>query len=104
SDVVCRYGGEEILVILPDCSLDEAALKAEELRLRIEALSEIHGVSVSASIGISSIPQTSTTAADLVAMADKALYTAKANGRNCVVRHKTRAEPVETPTVMTIAR
>ena len=40
TDIVCRYGGEELVVILPDCPLERAADKAEVLRLRIEALSE----------------------------------------------------------------
>lgn len=91
SDVVCRYGGEEIIAILPDCSLEHAALKAEALRLRIECLSEIHGTSISASIGVSSIPETSTTVADLVALADKALYAAKRSGKNRVVNAQPRA-------------
>lgn len=91
SDVVCRYGGEELLVILPDCSLEDAALKAESLRLRIEGLSEVHEVAVSASIGIAAVPETSTSQADLVAMADNALYNAKGSGRNCVVCAERRA-------------
>lgn len=91
SDVVCRYGGEEIIAILPDCGLDDAALKAEALRLRVEALSEVHGVPISASFGVASIPQTSTTAADLVAMADSALYVAKSGGKNRVALAAPRA-------------
>lgn len=39
SDVACRYGGEELLVILPDCSLQDAVAKAEVLRCLIEGLS-----------------------------------------------------------------
>jgi diguanylate cyclase (GGDEF)-like protein len=91
SDVVCRYGGEEIIAILPDCSLDDAAIKAEALRLRIEGLSEVHGLPVSTSIGVSCIPETSTTVADLVATADKALYAAKTSGKNRVVSARRRA-------------
>jgi diguanylate cyclase (GGDEF)-like protein len=102
SDVVCRYGGEEILVILPDCSLDDAVLKAEGLRLRIEGLSEVHATLVSASIGVASIPQTSATVADLVAMADKALYTAKTNGKNCVASSEDRAAPRETKPALVV--
>jgi diguanylate cyclase len=91
SDVVCRYGGEEIIAILPDCGLDDAALKAEALRLRVEALSEVHGLPISASFGVASIPETSTTVADLVAMADSALYAAKTGGKNRVARATPRA-------------
>ncbi len=48
SDVACRYGGEELVVLLPDCSLAEAAGKAELLRARIESLSDIHGTRITA--------------------------------------------------------
>ena len=92
SDVVCRYGGEEIIAILPDCPLEDAALKAEAIRLRIEGLSEVHGAPVSASIGVSCIPETSSTIADLVAMADKALYAGKTDGKNRVVCAKRRSD------------
>lgn len=81
--VVCRYGGEELLAILPNCSLENGMLKAEMLRARIEGLSEVHDASVSASIGLASIPETSTST-DLVAMADAALYDAKRGGKNRV--------------------
>lgn len=93
SDVVCRYGGEELLVILPDCSMEDAALKAETLRLRIEGVSELHDVPVSVSIGVAAIPETSTSMADLVPMADAALYEAKRSGKNrvaCADRRATR--------------
>lgn len=91
SDVICRYGGEEIIAILPDCGLDDAALKAESLRLRVEALSEVHGIPISASFGVATIPETSTSVADLVAMADSALYSAKAAGKNRVAKASPRA-------------
>src|SRR5690606_31412719 len=60
SDVVSRYGGEELVVILPNCDLAAAQIKAETLRTRIESLSDVHGISISASIGIASIPATAT--------------------------------------------
>ena len=84
SDVVSRYGGEELLVILPSCSLDDALLRAEILRSRIEGLSETHGAEVTASFGVASVPETSIGPADVIAMADAALYVAKQSGRNCV--------------------
>jgi diguanylate cyclase (GGDEF)-like protein len=84
SDVVSRYGGEEILVILPNCGLDDAMLKAEMLRSRIEALGETHNCEITASFGVASVPETSATRGDVVPMADNALYSAKQAGRNCV--------------------
>jgi len=84
SDVVARYGGEELMVILPQCDLDDAVLKAELLRARVEALSEVHRAKITASFGIASIPETSTGPIDLVSLADEALYEAKQAGRNCI--------------------
>lgn len=103
TDVVCRYGGEEILVILPGCPLEEALAKAEGLRLRVEALSEVHNVSVSVSIGAASIPETSTSVADLVAMADSALYVAKSSGKNRVAAAELRATRDETHPRLSVA-
>lgn len=84
TDVVCRYGGEELVVILPDCDIDRAVDKAEVLRLRIEGLSQTHGAAITASFGVASVPQTSASVADLLASADAALYKAKQGGRNQV--------------------
>jgi diguanylate cyclase (GGDEF)-like protein len=90
TDIVCRYGGEELVVILPDCNLDRAADKAEALRLRIEALSQTHGAPISASFGVAAVPYTSAGVSDLLAAADGALYRAKQNGRNQVATAPTR--------------
>lgn len=90
TDIVCRYGGEELVVILPDCNLDRAENKAEALRARIEALGQQHGAAISASFGVAAVPYTSTGVTDLLAAADGALYKAKQNGRNQVVAAPTR--------------
>jgi len=95
SDVACRYGGEELLVILPECGLGEAVAKAEILRERIEALSAMHDAKISASFGVASIPESTRSVADLLGMADAALYQAKEGGRNRVVAAPSR----ETPTL-----
>ena len=91
SDVVSRYGGEELVVILPSCGLDDAAMKAETLRQRIEALSEAHGINVSASIGVATIPETASSPVDVIPLADGALYTAKQAGKNRIVCAERRA-------------
>ncbi len=91
ADVVARYGGEELLVILPACPLEDAVLKAEILRSRIESLSEMHGCTVSASFGVACVPQTSGKA-DLIPMADAALYEAKQAGRNSVRAAEARTQ------------
>jgi len=85
SDVACRYGGEELMIILPQCGLEMAASKAERLRAAIEGLTEPNGAQISASIGVASIPSTSANTRDLMAAADAALYQAKQDGRNRVV-------------------
>lgn len=84
SDVACRYGGEELIVLLADCGLEEAVTKAELLRARIESLSDIHGMRITASFGVASTPETSAKGADVIAGADTALYRAKQLGRNRV--------------------
>jgi diguanylate cyclase (GGDEF)-like protein len=94
SDVACRYGGEELLVILPECGLSEAVAKAEILRERIEALSTMHDAKISASFGVASIPESTRSVADLLGMADAALYQAKEGGRNRVVAAPGREMPM----------
>ena len=85
SDVACRYGGEELIVLMPDSGLDDAVAKAELLRARIEGLSEAHGIKISASFGVAAAPDNASKTGKLVAMADAALYEAKKAGRNRVV-------------------
>ena len=96
TDIVARYGGEEMMVIMPGCDLEHAISKAELLRSRIESLSELHGTPVTASFGVSCVPETSSTMRDLVPMADAALYVAKEAGRNCV-KSASRRNPSPAP-------
>ncbi len=84
-DVVCRYGGEEFSVFMPDTNADEAELRAERIRLAIKTL--ITGeVRVTASLGVSSMAYDATSPQDLLDQADKCLFVAKRHGRNQVVR------------------
>lgn len=85
SDVACRYGGEELMVVMPNCGLEDAAAKAEGIRASIAALTEPGGAQVSASIGVAAIPSTSAAMKDLLGASDAALYEAKGAGRNRVV-------------------
>ena len=88
-DVASRYGGEEFAVIMIDCPLEGARKRAEEICAKTNTIAlEFHGElleGVTTSIGISSFPQDGETIDDLITSADKALYAAKANGRNCVI-------------------
>jgi diguanylate cyclase (GGDEF)-like protein len=89
SDIVCRYGGEEMLVVMPDCDLNEGAKKANALRDGIKALTlRSDGVeipSITASIGVAVYPDHATDRVELVSAADQALYQAKRTGRDRVV-------------------
>jgi diguanylate cyclase (GGDEF)-like protein len=91
SDVVSRYGGEELVVILPSCGLEDAEQKAETLRQRIESLGEAHGVAITASIGVATVPETATSPVDVIPLADAALYVAKQAGKNRVACAERRA-------------
>jgi diguanylate cyclase (GGDEF)-like protein len=88
-DIVCRYGGEEFVIILPEITLEDAIERAElvrrmvsELRLRFrgETLRE-----VTISIGVALYPQNADSLEQLLRIADRALYEAKHQGRNRVV-------------------
>jgi diguanylate cyclase (GGDEF)-like protein/PAS domain S-box-containing protein len=88
-DIVCRYGGEELVIILPDTSLEAAQEIAEGLRQAIAALSlsyeqQLLG-QVTASFGVASCPKQEPSRLALVKAADGALYRAKHQGRNQVV-------------------
>lgn len=101
TDVVCRYGGEELVAILPDCSFDDAMDKAEILRERIEALSASHECGITASLGLATVPETATSATDILPIADAALYAAKKAGKNRVMASDKRAGR-EAPRLATI--
>jgi diguanylate cyclase (GGDEF)-like protein len=89
TDLAARYGGEEFVVILSNTDKEGAAVVAERIRAGIEALQIPHlGSSinpfVTLSIGVASvIPHSEMQADELIAAADRALYHAKEQGRNC---------------------
>lgn len=86
SDVVCRNGGEEFLMLLPGTALEEALIIAERVRLGIaEAwLTDVGRITLS--IGVSAWSgQQDVTLEDSLKQADAALYQAKNSGRNCVI-------------------
>lgn len=91
TDVACRYGGEELMLLLPDCPIEMAIEKADEIRRGIENLTEPNGAPVSASLGVASYDQHTKSVKEIVASADAALYQAKQKGRNRVVRAQPRS-------------
>jgi diguanylate cyclase (GGDEF)-like protein len=86
-DSLGRYGGEEFLVVLPDCPAEQARRILDEIRQRFAELHFIAGeqqFSVTLSAGIASTRDDSAQANDLLERADRALYAAKHGGRNQV--------------------
>ncbi len=87
SDLRCRWGGEEFLIVLPESPLENAKRVAESLRARIAELGVRCGhqiATTTASIGVVIARPGELDAQRLVSLADKALYQAKHAGRNCV--------------------
>lgn len=87
SDIYCRYGGEEFLLVLPQMTLDGAAVRAEQVRNALLAGPISNGdlaIEVTASFGVATFPGDGCTGEELIAAADQALYAAKAAGRNRV--------------------
>ena len=93
-DVPGRYGGEEFGVVLPGIDVDGAAVLAERIRRRVEqsVLEGTGGVRVTASIGYAALDKSDNDHGAWIARADRALYAAKAAGRNrCVGSEAKRA-------------
>jgi diguanylate cyclase (GGDEF)-like protein len=86
SDIIARIGGEEFLVLLPDATDEDARIVAERLRTTLRALDFIgRDISVTASFGVAHMQDTDVDAEQLLQRADRALYAAKATGRDVVV-------------------
>ncbi|MCB0272679.1 MAG: diguanylate cyclase [Bdellovibrionales bacterium] len=88
-DFFGRYGGEEFAILLPEIKIDNAMLLAEKLRSIVEHANftyEGDRISVTTSIGVSTVTESIANETELVKKADDALYDAKAKGRNKVER------------------
>ena len=93
SDVLCRFGGEEFLVLLPETNQGDAVIAAKRIcraiaEQSLPTNSELGPVSVTVSIGIAHLKNKSETLEDLISQADQALYEAKETGRNRVCVYK----------------
>ena len=87
SDVVCRYGGEEFCILLPQLGIDQCTAAAERFRLAVQSADfSIKHLEVTASLGASSIQFGASDPREMLDQADKALYVAKRSGRNKVCR------------------
>jgi diguanylate cyclase (GGDEF)-like protein len=100
SDTACRLGGEEFLLVLPGIAKAGAAVLAERLRHEMaQHRTDFQGTAIqaTASFGIATFPEDGGAAEPLITAADKALYAAKAAGRNRVALAAAPASPAPSP-------
>ena len=89
-DVLCRYGGEEFVILMPRMPLDKAVERAEGWRRQIAGICITFGnfkITFTASAGVAAYPDHGKTPDELTHAADTALYVAKNIGRNRVVEY-----------------
>jgi diguanylate cyclase (GGDEF)-like protein len=88
-DVACRYGGEELVILMPDCAQQDAARRAESLRADIAGAPPMADGAgpdtITASFGVAEYPHHGPDAEALFRAADQAMYRAKREGRNRVI-------------------
>jgi diguanylate cyclase (GGDEF)-like protein/PAS domain S-box-containing protein len=95
SDIACRYGGEEFIIVLPRMGIEAALLRAEKWRTEVDAILVRHGdlhIRFTISAGVSAYPDHATDHERLIERADHALYIAKKDGRNRVTCFELHAE------------
>jgi diguanylate cyclase (GGDEF)-like protein/PAS domain S-box-containing protein len=91
SDITCRYGGEEFVLVFPDSTLAATRQRVDQLRLLIGAI-DLRNVAgsvghITISAGIAQAAAEGSTPGELLGAADEALYLAKQSGRDCVIEH-----------------
>lgn len=107
SDVACRFGGEEFILVLPEMTLNIATQRAEQIRAAAESLrlsyrgKAMNGLTIS--LGVATYPQHGSSMQALISAADKALYRAKNLGRNRVEVAQRDSSVSNTPSLEVIA-
>lgn len=89
-DFVCRYGGEEFVVVMPNIAVNIAYQRAEELRIALNSLAISYGefcLSTTISIGIACYPSNGEGRESILRAADRAMYAAKKAGRNHILTY-----------------
>jgi diguanylate cyclase (GGDEF)-like protein len=87
-DIVCRYGGEEFIIVMPATTAETAYIRTENLRRTLdETVMDISGqkVQITLSAGVAVYPDDGSTVDEVIKVADRALYQAKSAGRNRVI-------------------
>lgn len=96
SDLPCRYGGDEFVLVLPDTNLEAAIKRAEQIRFELEQTKvEFDGQTLGGhtlSIGVACSPEHGHSSQDLISAADRALYAAKEQGKNRVCAARSNLE------------
>ncbi len=106
-DLLCRYGGEEFLIILPGVDPVQACAVAERLRVDVQtragaSIRSTSGLEVTSSFGVATLGPDITDPAQMIDQADQALYSAKKGGRNCVMTYSSKtAMPQSAPEALT---
>jgi diguanylate cyclase (GGDEF)-like protein/PAS domain S-box-containing protein len=99
-DIICRYGGEEFAIILPESSAQDAAGRAELLRIAARTLKLKHNDvtldPVTLSAGIAGFPEHASSAGELLQVADACLYEAKKSGRDRIILARAKV-PLDSP-------
>jgi len=97
SDISCRYGGDEFLLVLPDSSVTDTQDRLEEIRTALKKLQIRYGEQmldmITLSAGITQTPEHGITASELLQTADKAMYAAKQAGGDRIVIYQTGSPP-----------
>jgi diguanylate cyclase (GGDEF)-like protein/PAS domain S-box-containing protein len=92
SDIACRYGGDEFVLVLPDSSLADAERRVEQIRVLVRELQNRHGGppldTITVSAGVAAALEHNSTATELLHAADNAMYAAKQAGRDRVVAYQ----------------
>lgn len=84
ADLLCRYGGEEFVLVLPDTDLQRAADAAERIRVAIEQVPMADRIRVTVSLGVATYDVQDSALPDIITRADEAMYRAKQEGGNRV--------------------
>ena len=94
SDISCRYGGDEFVLLLPDSSLTDAQRRVEQIRVLVKEQQIRHGGppldKITVSAGVAGAPEHNSTAPELIHAADNAMYAAKQAGGDRVVAYQAK--------------